>query len=108
MNKVRLAAYKQEEVIDLARVKKDSDDILEILRRTSAVDSLNLTGLDFWLRKEGRGPLGAPIWRVDVFAVKSGETTERRVGWAEIHAETGQILRMKLDPARVAAEPKQR
>jgi hypothetical protein len=102
MNKVRVFAYKMEEIIDASRIKIDSKDVLRILKKTSALSNIEVTGLDLWLRKISKGPLAAGIWRADVFSAPPHSDKEIRIGWAEIHSETGQILDLRLEPKKVA------
>jgi hypothetical protein len=96
MDRFRMAAYKLEEVIDPARLKIDSPQILDILRRSTVLKDITISNLDLFLHKPGKGNV-APVWQAKIFAVnkRSGKAVE--IGQARISAETGQILHLKID-----------
>lgn len=101
MNRMRLAAYKLEEVIDPKTLKLDSSAVLQALQRSTPLKNIKLTSIEMWLRKEDKAP-GAPgIWNVTLFAEsapdRQGKSKEVEIGKARVSAETGQILTLNLN-----------
>ena len=96
LDKFRVFAYKQEEVIDPARIKLDSKDILPALSRSSALANVKITSVDLTLSKTDKGPLGTAMWSVTLYA-KNQKDEETEFGKARINAESGQILDLKID-----------
>jgi hypothetical protein len=101
MDKMRLAAYKMEEVIEPSKLKKDSSDVLEILKRSSQLASVKISSVELWLVKEGKGQPAAAIWRTKIWAQAPGKDTEVEIGTARINAESGQIVELKLNLKKI-------
>lgn len=96
LDKVRFFAYKQEEIIDQARIKVDSKDIVPIVSRSSALNNVKVTSVDLSLAKAEKGPLGAATWTATLYA-KNLKSEEVSFGKAKINAESGQIIDLKID-----------
>lgn len=96
LDKFRLFAYKQEEVIDQSRIKLDSNDIVPALSRSSALANVKITSVDLILSKTDKGPLGTAMWSVTLYA-KNQKDEETNFGKAQINAESGQIIDLKID-----------
>jgi hypothetical protein len=105
MNRMRLAAYKLEEVIDPKTLKLDSPAVLQALQRSTPLKNITLTSVELWLRKEDKNPRAPGIWNVTLFAMSKpdtkGNSKEIEIGKARISSETGQILDMKLDLKKI-------
>lgn len=101
MDRVRLAAYKMDEVIEPAKLRKDSSDVLDILKRSSQLTDVKVTSIELWLLKEGKGPTAPAIWRTKLWAQEQGKDTETEIGSARVNAETGQIVELKLNLKKI-------
>lgn len=101
MDRLRLAAYKMDEVIEPAKLRKDSSDVLDILKRSSQLTDVKVTSIELWLLKEGKGPTAPAIWRTKLWAQEQGKDTETEIGSARVNAETGQIVELKLNLKKI-------
>ena len=101
MDRLRLAAYKMDEVIEPAKLRKDSSDVLDILKRSSQLTDVKVTSIELWLLKEGKGPTAPAIWRTKLWAQEAGKDTETEIGSARVNAETGQIVELKLNLKKI-------
>lgn len=93
LDSLRLAAYKDDEVIAPAHLKLDSNQALDIVARSAQLKDVKLSTVTFLLAK-GKGDL-IPYWKLRFFADKEGK--EADIGYAKVSAETGQIFEMKID-----------
>lgn len=96
LDKFRLFAYKQDEVIDQSRIKLDSKDIVPALSRSSALTNVKITSVDLSLTKVDKGPTGTAMWTAVLYA-KNLKDEETEFGKAKINAESGQIIDLKID-----------
>ncbi|MDZ4788304.1 MAG: hypothetical protein SH807_05115 [Blastochloris sp.] len=96
MDKARIFAYKQDEILDPTRLKVDSNEIVKILSRSSALNNVKITSVDLSLSKMSKGPMGSAMWSVVMYA-KDSKQEEVEFGKAQINAESGQILQLKID-----------
>lgn len=101
MDKFRLFAYKEDEVLTPKRLKVDSKDIVPALSRSSAFKDVKITSVDLWLRKEGKGTEAPGVWNVTLFAMNQ-KNEEVEFGKAKINAETAQIIELKSDLKKLA------
>jgi hypothetical protein len=106
MDRLRLAAFKQEEIIDPAKLRKDSNEILQILQRSTELKNVKITSIALSLMKEGKGPLAPGIWHARLWAFRDGTNQEVEFGRARVNAESGQILELKYDLKKLAASKK--
>ena len=97
MDKFRVFAYKQEEVIDQGKLKIDSKDLLEILKRSSALKEIKISSVNLWLRKDDKGPMAPAIWEANLFASNTKGDKEVEFGFARVSAESGQVMELKMD-----------
>jgi len=104
MDRIRLAAFKQEEILSPAQLRKDSNDILAILQRSTELQKVKITSVAFALMKEGKGPTAPGIWHARLWAVADGTDKEVEFGKARVNAESGQILELKYDLKKLAAK----
>lgn len=104
MKKFRMAAYKQEEIIEPDQLKVDSSKLLKILKGVQDLNGIKLSSLGLWLKKEEKGPLAPPIWHVTLYALRKGDGKEVKIGTAQIHGQSGEILETRIYPKRVEAE----
>ncbi len=91
-DRLRLAAYKQEEVLDGKRLKVDSDQALARLMSNTLLKDIHLSAATFHLSK-AKSPI-APIWVINLYAEKNGKEID--LGKAKISSETGEIFEMAL------------
>jgi hypothetical protein len=96
LDKFRVFAYKQEEIIDQSRIKMDSKDIVPALSRSSILNGIKITSVDLTLAKADKGPLGTAVWTATLYA-KNQKDEETNFGKAKINAESGQIIDLKID-----------
>jgi len=96
MDKARIFAYKQDEILDPTRLKVDSNEIVKILSRSSALNNVKITSVDLSLSKMSKGAMGSAMWSVVMYA-KDSKQEEVEFGKAQINAESGQILQLKID-----------
>ncbi|CAF0689289.1 hypothetical protein [Candidatus Methylacidithermus pantelleriae] len=100
---LRLVPYKEGEVVEPWRLRIDSDRALEIVQNRVAWKGVRLSTVTFWLRKDlNQG--GPPFWHLQFFADREGY--EKDIGYAEVAVDTGEILRMRIEPEK--ALPKAR
>lgn len=97
MDRMRLAAYKQEEILEPAKLRRDSNDILDVLRRSSELQRVKVTSTALSLAKQGKGPAAPAVWSVRLWGEQAPSKKEVEFGRARINAESGQILELKLD-----------
>lgn len=100
LDQLRLAAYKPEEIINPDDMKVDSSKILEILKRSTELEKLPISGLQLWLRKPSKGNV-PPVWYVTIYAANHKSGKEVELGEAEISAKTSQILRLEIHPEKL-------
>jgi hypothetical protein len=96
LDKFRMFAYKQEEVIDQSRIKLDSKDVIPALSRSSVLANVKITSVDLSLTKMEKGPLGTAVWTAVLYS-KNQKDEETEFGKAQINAESGQIIDLKID-----------
>jgi hypothetical protein len=104
MDRVRLAAFKQEEIILPAQLRKDSNEILAILQRSSELQRVKISSVALFLSKQGKGPVAPALWRARLWSIKEGTNKEVEFATAKVNAESGQILELKLDLKKLAAQ----
>jgi hypothetical protein len=92
LEKMRLAAYKQDEVIDIKLLKWDSSSALDKVMKMPALKDVKLSTVEFLLTK-GDGAV-QPIWSLTLFADNAGEKVE--IGQVRMSAESGEVFEMKL------------
>jgi hypothetical protein len=103
MQQARLAAFKQEEILEPAKLRKDSNDIIDVVKRSTELQKVKLSSAAFSLIKEGKGPAGVAVWTTRLWAMREGSDKEVEFGRAKVNAATGQILELKLDLKKLAA-----
>ena len=89
---VRLAAYKQDEVIDSKLLKCDSTDALAKVMKAPALKGVKLSSVEFMLAKN-EGAV-QPIWNLKLSTDHAGKEIE--IGQVKMSAETGEIFTMSL------------
>lgn len=94
LGRMRLAAYKLEEVIEPSRLKVDSDKALTLLTQTNLLKPYSLSSVTYSLEKD-KG-LKEPVWRLEVYVDKDGK--EDNIGFARVSALDGKIVEMKFKP----------
>jgi hypothetical protein len=99
MDRMRLAAYKPEEVINPKYMKVDSDRLLDSLRRTTALKNVKISNLQMRLVKADEDT--EPIWYVKIFALKNLRSKVVELGDAQLSPATGQILELKMNLKRL-------
>jgi hypothetical protein len=92
LEQMRLAAYKQEEVIDIKLLKWDSSSALDKVMKMPVLKEVKLSSVEFLLTK-GDGAV-QPIWNLKLFADNAGEKVE--IGQVRMSAESGEVFEIKL------------
>jgi hypothetical protein len=89
---LRLASYKEDEVINSHDLKWDSSKALDKVLQLPSLKEVKVSSVEFLLTKNS----GAvqPLWRLRLFSDKAG--TEVEVGQVNVSAETGEIFELKL------------
>ena len=103
-DKVRVFAYKMEEIIDPAKLKIDSSRIIPLLQAEANLKGVKISSVGLWLRKEKKSPLAAPVWLVDLFGTNAKANKEVKFGTAKLDAETGKIIRLDVDLKEIDRE----
>lgn len=98
IDQVRLAAYKEDEIIPNNELKIDSDKALAIVQKAALMQSIKLSTVQYELKKS-KGNV-APVWTLTLYADVKGASTE--IGTAKLSAETGQIFDLKIDNQKLS------
>ncbi|MDR1192385.1 MAG: hypothetical protein LBK60_12105 [Verrucomicrobiales bacterium] len=104
LDRFRLFAYKMEEIIDPSRFKVDSPKLIPILQADASLQSVKITSLGLWLRKDDKSPLAAPVWYVDLYATSAKGDQEVKFGTAKVDAASGKLLKLDVDLKAVGRE----
>lgn len=104
MDRMRLAAFKQEEVLSPTQLRKDSNEILAILQRSTELKNVKISSIALSLMKQGKGPTAPGVWHARLWAFPQGSDREVEFGRARVNAESGQILELKYDLKKLAAK----
>jgi hypothetical protein len=96
LEKARLLSYKEDEVLSPVKLKKDSDDVLALLRRGTVLQKIAVSSTAMHLKIAANGS-GSGIWHVTLYAPSLKDKTEIRIGTAQVSAETGQILSFNVN-----------
>jgi hypothetical protein len=97
LDKVRMFAYKMDEVIAPKTLKTDSNKALEAVLKTSQLQGVKLSTVTFHLSlKKG---MAAPQWKMEIFANNNGQEVD--LGYAVVAADTGGVIEMKLAPEKL-------
>jgi hypothetical protein len=102
LDKMRLAAYKADEVIPPSYLKVDSNQALQAVIKSASLEKIKLSTATFSLSKDNGARL--PYWTVRLFADKEGK--EADIGYAVVSAETGGVVESKLDLQKLADKKK--
>lgn len=92
LDKLRLAAYKEDEIMDPAQLKVNSNEALKKITKLGSLKDVKLSSTEFLLSKS-KGNV-QPIWHVKLFADKAG--TEVEVGQITMSANTGEMFEVNL------------
>lgn len=93
LDQVRLAAYKEDEIIPAGELKIDSDKALAAVQKAALLQSIKLSSVKYELKKGGGNVV--PVWTLTLYADVRGDNKE--IGTAKLSAETGQIFDLKID-----------
>ena len=94
--------YDPSEIIQLARWKLDSPDVLNNVAALPGMDKVQITDVTMVLRKWSDGDV-APVWRVKVKArSKRQPGREGWIGSVDLSAETSEVIQSTLRPERLA------
>jgi hypothetical protein len=93
LDAVRLASYKEDEILSPNEVKIDSDKALALVQKASLLQSVKLSAVKYELKKTDSNVV--PIWILTLYADVKGQNTE--IGTAKLSAENGQIFDLKID-----------
>jgi hypothetical protein len=94
LEKARLLSYKEDEILAPDKLRRDSDDVLAILRKGTILQKIALSSTSMSLKSAGGG---AGVWHVVLYAPSAKDKTETRIGTAQVSAETGQILSFDIN-----------
>jgi hypothetical protein len=89
---LRLAAYKENEIINVQHLKWDSSAALNNVMKMPALKDVKLSSVEFLLTKS-EGAV-QPLWHLKLFSDKAG--TEVEIGQVNVSTETGEIFELKL------------
>ncbi len=102
IGKLRLAAYKADEVMSPSFLKFDSNQALQAVIKSAGLEKVKLSTVTFNLSKENSARL--PYWTVKIFADKNGK--EADIGYAVVSAESGSIVESKIDLQKLVDKKK--
>ncbi len=102
IEKMRLAAYKADEVIAPSMLKFDSNQALQSVIKSASLEKVKLSTVTFNLSKDNAARL--PYWTVRLFADKNGK--EADIGYAIVSAETGGVVQSKIDLQKLVDKKK--
>jgi len=102
IEKLRLAAYKADEVMVPSTLKFDSNQALQAVIKSSGLEKVKLSTVTFNLSKDNGAHL--PYWKVRIFADKNGK--EADIGHAVVSAESGSIVESKIDLQKLVDKKK--
>ncbi len=95
LGRIRLAAYKMEEIITPDKLKIDSDKALNVLVQTNRLKAYSLSSVIYELERDM--DLREAIWRLKIY-VDDGNGKEKYIGFARISAENGRVIEMRFKP----------
>lgn len=102
IEKLRMAAYKADEVMTPAYLKVDSNQALQSVIKSAGLEKVKLSTVTFNLSKDNGARL--PYWKVRLFADKNGKEVD--IGHAVISAETGGVIESKIDLQKLVDKKK--
>lgn len=101
----RLLEYvKADKVIDLSKVKVDSDDAIKTATAEPLLKNLKITATQLWLDRNMKVDLSAdaPVWRVRLWAAKlKNPNDDTDIGEVFITADEGKVVKSDLHIDRV-------
>lgn len=100
--KLRLAAYKADEVISPSLLKIDSHQALQAVIKSAGLEKVKLSTVTFRLNNDNGAKL--PRWKLNLYADKEGK--EADIGHAIVSAETGSIIESKINLDKLADKKK--
>jgi hypothetical protein len=88
----------EDKVLDIAKLKVDSDRALKIATSQPLLEHLTVTATQFWLQHGGN----SPEWKVKLWAEKLKNTNENAdIGTVVISAADGSVVKIDLHPENV-------
>ncbi|MES2310565.1 MAG: hypothetical protein V4507_17060 [Verrucomicrobiota bacterium] len=102
LDKMRLAAYKDNEVISPSSLKVDSNQALQAIIKSGSLEKIKLSTVTFDLSRDNNARL--PYWTVRLFADKDGK--EEDIGYGVVSSETGGVVELKLELQRLVDKKK--
>lgn len=100
--KIRLAAYKAEEILAPAMLKVDSPQALQAVIKSAGLEKVKLSTVTFELSNDNSARL--PRWKLKLYADKEGK--EANIGFAIVSAETGSIIQSKINLDKLSDKKK--
>lgn len=100
MDRMRMAAYKTEEIIDSKKLKIDSDAAFEVVRKSALLDKAHVTNVEMRLVKSDKGN-SSPVWYITLYGENAKDGKVTKYGKATVSATTGQILKMDIDSKKI-------
>jgi len=94
LDNLRVAAYKESEIIPTAQLKIDSNQAYKIVQNTAQLNKVKITSVGYELVKSSSGSV-TPTWKLSIYADIKGE--QKQIGEAKISAENGQVFELKVD-----------
>jgi hypothetical protein len=98
LDNLRLAAYKEDEIIPKDQLKVDSDKAFKVVQNSAQLSKVKITSVQYVLEKSSGGAV-TPVWKLTLYADVKGHEAE--IGNAKISAETGQIYELKVDQKKL-------
>jgi len=92
LEKLRLAAYKPEEVVMAGALMVDSNQALEKVIQAMQLQKVTLSSVEYWLKKAKDASY--PVWYLTLFIERGGQEIE--IGNARMSAQTGEIFECVL------------
>jgi hypothetical protein len=97
LDHLRLAPYKDSEIMPAEQLKLDSDQALAALQAAGHIENVPLTTVHYKLELSSDNEV--PVWSLTLFCPRNGGEIE--FGHGRVSALTGQVFDLKIDHQRI-------
>jgi hypothetical protein len=97
LDHMRVAPYKESEILSPDQLKLDSDAALAALQAAGHIENVPLTTVHYKLETSSENEV--PVWSLTLFCPRNGDEIEFAHG--RVSASTGQVFDLKVDHKRI-------
>jgi hypothetical protein len=97
LDHLRVAPYKESEIMPPEQLKLDSDAALAALQAAGHIENVPLTTVHYKLEMSSENEV--PVWSLTLFCPRNGDEIE--FGHGSVSATTGQVFDLKIDHKRI-------